>query len=226
MTIHFDTWGKNITGYEQDMQQSCPLNVMLRVAQQPNGIHYQEDEKVRISSHRKNHQSVDDKTHVILVNLLYISMFKIKKIKPNSSSVQEMLKSFCGDCISDIYQFKSLNSLVQSQIWWPPNLVTICAWLPKLVANVSYQFQHLVNTRLGVGFLVKWLPIMVAHTFKLDTIWVVYISPIGNGSIGHPVVIAFNTLCSVQFYIQWCVTLHWTHWGSYFEKLICPCLGS
>ena len=66
---------------------------------------------------------------------------------------------------------------------WPPNLVTICAWLPKLVVNVSCQFQHLVNTGLAVGFLVKWLAIMVAHTCKLDTIWVVYILPIGNGSI-------------------------------------------
>ena len=66
---------------------------------------------------------------------------------------------------------------------WPPNLVTICAWLPKLVANVSSQFQHLVNMELALGFLVKWLPIMVAHTRKLDTIWVVYISRAGNGSI-------------------------------------------
>ena len=68
---------------------------------------------------------------------------------------------------------------------WPPNLVTICAWLPKLVASVSSQFQHLVNTGLAVGFHVKWLPIMVAHTCKLDTIWVVDILPIGgwNGSI-------------------------------------------
>ena len=53
---------------------------------------------------------------------------------------------------------------------WQPNLVTICAWLPKLVAKVSSQFQHLVNTGLDVGFLVKWVPIMVAHTCKLDTI--------------------------------------------------------
>ena len=66
---------------------------------------------------------------------------------------------------------------------WPPNLVTICAWLPKLVANVSYNFHHLVNTGLAVGSFFKWLPITVAHTCKLDTIWVVYISPIGNGSI-------------------------------------------
>ena len=36
----------------------------------------------------------------------------------------------------------------------------------------------------------------------------------------HPIVIAFNTLCPVQFYIHWCVALHWTHWGSYFEKWI------
>ena len=66
---------------------------------------------------------------------------------------------------------------------WPPNLVTICAWLPKVVASVSSNFHHLVNTRLAVGSFFKWLPIMVAHTCKLDTIWVVYISPIGNGSI-------------------------------------------
>ena len=34
---------------------------------------------------------------------------------------------------------------------WPPNLVTICAWLPKLVANVSSNFHLLVNTGLAVG---------------------------------------------------------------------------
>ena len=66
---------------------------------------------------------------------------------------------------------------------WPPNLVTICAWLPKLVADVSSNFHHLVNTGLAIGSFFKWLPITVAHTCKLDTIWVVYISPIGNGSI-------------------------------------------
>ena len=42
----------------------------------------------------------------------------------------------------------------------------------------------------------------------------------------HPLVIAFNTLCPVEFYIQWCVALHQTHWGPYHEKLIFPCLGS
>ena len=65
----------------------------------------------------------------------------------------------------------------------PPNLVTICAWLPKLVANVSSNFHRLVNTGLAIGSFFKWLPITVAHTCKLDTIWVVYISPIGNDSI-------------------------------------------
>ena len=49
---------------------------------------------------------------------------------------------------------------------WPPNFVTICAWLPKLVANVSSNFHHLVNTGLAVGSFFKWLPITVAHTCK------------------------------------------------------------
>ena len=53
---------------------------------------------------------------------------------------------------------------------WQPNLVTICAWLPKLVANISSNFHHLVNTGLAVGSFFKWLPITVAHTCKLDTI--------------------------------------------------------
>ena len=66
---------------------------------------------------------------------------------------------------------------------WPPNLVTICAWLPNLVDNISSSFHHLVNTGLAIGSLARWLPLMVAHTCKLDTIWVVYTSPIGNGSI-------------------------------------------
>ena len=64
---------------------------------------------------------------------------------------------------------------------WPPNLVTICAWLPKLVDSISFYFHHLINT--GVGSLARWLPLMVANTCKLEAIWVVYIWGIGNGSI-------------------------------------------
>ena len=30
----------------------------------------------------------------------------------------------------------------------------------------------------------------------------------------------------MQFYIHWCVVLHWTHWGLYFKKFLCTCLGS
>ena len=96
---------------------------------------------------------------------------------------------------------------------WPPALVTICVWLPKLVANVSSQFHHLVNTGLAVGSLIKWLPIMVVHTCKLDTIWVVYISLIGWL---HPIVIAFNTLPSAVLRLLVCGTslnsLGLVHW--------------
>ena len=55
--------------------------------------------------------------------------------------------------------------------------------LPKLVAKISSKFQHLVNTGLDVGSGIKWLPLKVANTCKLDIIWVVYCSPILNGSI-------------------------------------------
>ena len=42
-------------------------------------------------------------------------------------------------------------------------------WYP-LAANVSSQFHHMANTGTAVGSLVKWLPIKVAHTHKLDTV--------------------------------------------------------
>ena len=41
-------------------------------------------------------QTEIDKTHVRPVNLLYIIMFKINKIKPNSSEVRQKPQSFRG----------------------------------------------------------------------------------------------------------------------------------
>ena len=96
-------------------------------------------------------------------------------------SVHQSVCPSCPLCIFYNTQSGTKPNLVAKI--WPPNLVTVCAWLPKLVANVSSNFYHLVNTGLAVGSFFKWLPITVAHTCKLDTIWVVYISPIGNGSI-------------------------------------------
>ena len=64
--------------------------------------------------------------------------------------------------------------------------------LPNLVANISIQLHHLVNTGLAVGSLVKWLPIKVAHTCKLDTIWDGLL--LTDWKWLHPIVITFNTL--------------------------------
>ena len=55
--------------------------------------------------------------------------------------------------------------------------------LPKSVPNISSQFHHFVNTGLAVRSLVERLLIKVTYTCKLDTIWVVYCSLIGIGSI-------------------------------------------
>ena len=105
-----------------------------------------------------------------------------------------------------------------SQPWWP-----FVHRLPKLVANISSQFHHLVNTGLAVGSLVKWLPIkypylQISHNLSgllLD-----------NCKWLHSIVITFNTLCLVEFCIEWCGALQWTHWCSYFKQLIYCCLGS
>ena len=47
----------------------------------------------------------------------------------------------------------------------PPNSVTICAWLPKLVDKVSLSSTTGL-TQAAVGSLARWLPLMVAHTSK------------------------------------------------------------
>ena len=74
------------------------------------------------------------------------------------------------------YKNKFGSQTFGNQLWWP-----FVHRLPKLVANISSH--HLVNTWLDVGSFVKWLPIKVALTSKLDTIWVVYCSPTGNGAL-------------------------------------------
>ena len=63
--------------------------------------------------------------------------------------------------------------LVTNQSSTKPNLVakilvTFGHMLPKLVASICSQFDHLVNTGLAVGSLVKWLPIKVANPSKTD----------------------------------------------------------
>ena len=68
------------------------------------------------------------------------------------TSTQQSIYHFLGcTTVWDNIQSGTKPNLVAKI--WPPNLVTICAWLPRLVANVSSKFQHLVNTRLTVGSL-------------------------------------------------------------------------
>ena len=93
---------------------------------------------------------------------------------------------------------------------------------PNLVANISSDFHHLVNTGLAVGSLVKRLPIKVANHSKIDKFEWFIARPLWL----HPIVITFNTLCLVKFYIQWCGAIQWTRWRSYFKQLICSCLAS
>ena len=83
-----------------------------------------------LTSHRENHRSAK---HVGPVNLLYIIMFKIRKIKPNSDSVRQKLKSFHGDhrlrywdnngytiCVSTRIAFCAGASGCQANQWHQP----------------------------------------------------------------------------------------------------------
>ena len=92
---------------------------------------------------------------------------------------------------------------------WLPNLVTILHRLPKLVANISSQFRH----RACCRFFCQMATNYSWQHFQNSQIWAVYCSP----KWLHPIVITFNTLCPVKFYIQWCVALQWTCWRSYLN---------
>ena len=95
--------------------------------------------------------------------------------------------------------------------------------LPKLVANIISQFHQLFNAGLTVGSPVKWLPLKVAHTCIRHNLSGLLLT---DWKWLHPIVITFNTLCLVEFYIQECGALHLTRWCSYLKQLICFCLAS
>ena len=101
--------------------------------------------------------------------------------------IQALRKHFVFDhpepSMCEIWRSKANFGGFLHQSGTKPNLVTVWHRLPKLVVRISSQFQHLVNTGLEVGSLVKRLTIKVANTCKSYTIWVIYCSPIVNGSI-------------------------------------------
>ena len=90
-------------------------------------------------------------------------------IKTNKTILLQSIILLCGNiykkksnCIHIYIHIQSgTKSNLVAKIWLP-TLVTICNGLPKLVANISSHTDHLVNTGLAVGSLVKWLPIKVA----------------------------------------------------------------
>ena len=111
----------------------------------------------------------------------------------------------------------------QTFVQWALYSIQICE-----ISHQTFGPSHrkcpmiFVNTGLAVGSLARWLPLMVTHTCKLDTIFSgLYLA---DWKWLHPIIIDFDTLCPVEFYIQWCVALHQTHWGSYFINLIFPAL--
>ena len=55
--------------------------------------------------------------------------------------------------------------------------------LPILVANITCQFKHSVNTVFAASSLVKWTSIKVTTPPKWTKIWVVYCLLIGISSI-------------------------------------------
>ena len=71
--------------------------------------------------------------------------------------------------------------------------------------------------------VVKRLPIKVANPSKIDKFeWFIArrlkMAPSDCNHLKH--------ICLVKFYIQWCGTLQWTHWRSYFKQWNCSCLAS
>ena len=146
---------------------------------------------------------------------------------------RQLVVIHCSDC--SLLGRKSLwnKTINNKQSGRKPNLVAKI-WPPKfgnhfcMVTKISSQCQFLVSTlgsyRACCGFSCQMATnngsphLQIRH--NLSGLY------LANWKWFCPIVIAFNTLCAVEFYIQWCVALHQTHLGSYFEKIFSPCLGN
>ena len=96
------------------------------------------------------------------LNCLFNSFFMLTANKHKNSALLDLWERESPYQLMDSQHKEPIISLVQktnlvTKIWLP-NLVTICAWLPKSVTKVSFQFHHLVNTGLAVCSLVRWKP--------------------------------------------------------------------
>ena len=102
-------------------------------------------------------------------------------------------------------------------------LVTFGHRLQKLVANISSQFYHLVNTGLAVGYLVKWLPIKVANPSKINKF---------EWCIARRLQMAPSD-CNHLYHTMPCEILQPMVWGTsvkllvlILETMICSCLAN
>ena len=139
---------------------------------------------------------------------------------------------FCKK-IGVIYVYHNMETLFTSSVWYKTkfscqNLVTNFGNHLCMVTKIGSQCLFSVSP-LGWHRARCWFSCQIAtnngspHLQIRHNLSGLYLP---DWKWLHPIVIAFNTLCTVQFYIHWCVTFHWTHWGSNFEKFIYPCLGS
>ena len=94
---------------------------------------------VKITSPR----TADGKIHVGPVNLLYIIMFKIRKIKPNSGLVQHKPKSFHGDCENfmkihlSIFPYVANSHGIPRKKWQKNYMQRVDNNIPKMLQIVS-----------------------------------------------------------------------------------------
>ena len=87
-------------------------------------------------------RTADSKTHVGPVNLLYIIMFKIRKIKPYSGSVWQKPKSCHGDCISRMMGSINIERKGYGSIGCWTCYVTLCYDLDLGFSRSSFKRLH------------------------------------------------------------------------------------
>ena len=97
-----------------------------------------------------------------------------------------------------------------SQKFWLATLVTFGHRLQKLVAKISSDLHHLVNTGLAVGSLVKWLPIEVANPSEIDKF---------EGFIARRLQTAPSD-CNHLKHTMPCEILHTMVWGTSVNSLV------
>ena len=132
-----------------------------------------------------------------------------KELTVHWSAPNSLIRSYLQPCTNSMWGMKV-------KLWLPLSDYTRL-WMPKRRKFSFQNFSYLSGVmQMATNKSSPRLQIRHNSSGLLLTGW----------KWLHLILVTFNTLCLVEFSIQWCGAPQWTHWHSYLEQLFCSCMAS